>query len=113
VLRDWGNNQAFHFAEALTGVCGFGATGSGKTSGPAKHLAAGEVRFELSPLCACEAQCPVLIFPIAQTWLICFASRTQGRRRSDGKSLWTSGQRAPEGDGKTIELWSNRASKRC
>jgi hypothetical protein len=39
ILRDWGNGQAFHLADALTGVCVFGATGSGKTSGPAKHLA--------------------------------------------------------------------------
>ncbi len=41
VLRDWGNGQAFRLADALTGVCVFGATGSGKTSGPAKHLAYG------------------------------------------------------------------------
>jgi len=37
-LRDWGNGQAFRLADALTGVCVFGATGSGKTSGPAKQL---------------------------------------------------------------------------
>jgi hypothetical protein len=30
VLRDWGNGEAFHLADALTGVCVFGATGSGK-----------------------------------------------------------------------------------
>jgi len=29
VLRDWGNGQGFRLAEALTGVCVFGATGSG------------------------------------------------------------------------------------
>lgn len=39
VLRDWGNGQAFRIVDALTGVCVFGATGSGKTSGPAKHIA--------------------------------------------------------------------------
>jgi hypothetical protein len=41
VLRDWGNGDAFRISDALTGVCVFGATGSGKTSGPAKHLAYG------------------------------------------------------------------------
>ena len=41
VLRDWNNGQAFRLADALTGVCVFGATGSGKPSGPAKHLAYG------------------------------------------------------------------------
>lgn len=39
VLREWGDGEAFRLADALTGVCVFGATGSGKTSGPAKHLA--------------------------------------------------------------------------
>lgn len=41
VLRDWGNGQGFRIGDALTGVCVFGATGSGKSSGPAKHLALG------------------------------------------------------------------------
>lgn len=41
VIRDWGNGQNFRLIDALTGVCVFGATGSGKTSGPAKHLAYG------------------------------------------------------------------------
>ena len=41
VLRDWGNGEGFRLSDALTGVCVFGATGSGKTSGPAKHLAYG------------------------------------------------------------------------
>ena len=41
VIRDWGDGAAFRIADALTGVCVFGATGSGKTSGPAKHLAYG------------------------------------------------------------------------
>lgn len=39
VLRDWGAGQGFRIGDALTGVCCFGATGSGKSSGPAKHLA--------------------------------------------------------------------------
>lgn len=40
-LRDWIGGDAFTIADALTGVCAFGATGSGKTSGVAKHLALG------------------------------------------------------------------------
>lgn len=40
-LRDWGDGDAFSIADALTGVCAFGATGSGKTSGVARHLALG------------------------------------------------------------------------
>ncbi len=40
-VRQWKNGEAFSLADALTGVCVFGATGSGKTSGPAKHLAYG------------------------------------------------------------------------
>ncbi len=39
MLRPWGDGDGFRVADALTGVCVFGATGSGKTSGPAKHLA--------------------------------------------------------------------------
>jgi len=41
VLRDWGNGNTFRLADAQTGVSVFGATGSGKTSGPAMHLAYG------------------------------------------------------------------------
>lgn len=41
IIRAWGGEHAFTIADALTGVCGFGATGSGKTSGIAKHLALG------------------------------------------------------------------------
>ena len=36
VIRDWGDGQAFRLGDALTGVSVFGATGNGKTSGPAK-----------------------------------------------------------------------------
>ena len=42
VLQDWSAlspGAAFRIADAVTGVSVFGATGSGKTSGPAKHLA--------------------------------------------------------------------------
>lgn len=53
VLRDWGNGQAFHLADALTGVCVFGATGSGKTSGPAKHLAYGYLANNFGGLVLC------------------------------------------------------------
>ena len=38
-LRDWRDGDYFRVADALTGVCVFGATGSGKTSGPAKFIA--------------------------------------------------------------------------
>src|ERR1035441_7776284 len=41
LLRDRGNWQAFRLADAQTGVCVSGATGSGKTSGSAKRLAYG------------------------------------------------------------------------
>jgi hypothetical protein len=52
-LRDWGNGQAFRLADALTGVCVFGATGSGKTSGPAKHLAYGYLANDFGGLVLC------------------------------------------------------------
>src|ERR1700761_6035887 len=53
VLRDWGSGQAFHLADAQTGVCVFGATGSGKTSGPAKHLAYGYLAADFGGLVLC------------------------------------------------------------
>ena len=53
VLRDWGNGQGFRLSDALTGVCVFGATGSGKTSGPAKHLAYGYLANEFGGLVLC------------------------------------------------------------
>jgi hypothetical protein len=52
-LRDWGNGQAFRLSDALTGVCVFGATGSGKTSGPAKHLAYGYLAADFGGLVLC------------------------------------------------------------
>lgn len=39
VLVEWGKHSCFRIADALTGVSVLGATGSGKTSGPAKSLA--------------------------------------------------------------------------
>ena len=53
VIRDWGNGNAFHLTDALTGVCVFGATGSGKTSGPAKHLAYGYLAAGFGGLVLC------------------------------------------------------------
>lgn len=53
VIRDWGDGQAFHLADALTGVCVFGATGSGKTSGPAKHLAYGYLAADFGGIVLC------------------------------------------------------------
>ncbi len=53
VLRDWGNGQAFRLADALTGVLVTGATGSGKTSGPAKHLAYGYLAAGFGGLVLC------------------------------------------------------------
>jgi hypothetical protein len=53
VLRDWGNGHAFRLADAQTGVCAFGATGSGKTSGPAKHLAYGYLAAGFGGLVLC------------------------------------------------------------
>jgi hypothetical protein len=53
VLRDWGNGEGFRLVDALTGVCVFGATGSGKTSGPAKHLAYGYLAAGFGGLVLC------------------------------------------------------------
>ena len=52
-IRDWGNGQAFRLADALTGVCVFAATGSGKTSGPAKHLAYGYLSNDFGGIVLC------------------------------------------------------------
>ncbi len=59
VIREWGNGQGFRLADALTGVAVFGATGSGKTSGPAKHLAYGYLAagFGGLVLCAKKEEC--------------------------------------------------------
>lgn len=58
-VREWGNGQAFRITDALTGVCVFGATGSGKTSGIAKHLALGYLANDFGGLvlCAKKEEC--------------------------------------------------------
>ena len=48
-----GQRQAFRLSDALTGVCVFGATGSGKTTGPAKHLAYGYLAADFGGLVLC------------------------------------------------------------
>ena len=53
LLRDWGGGHGFRLSDALTGVCVFGATGSGKTSGPAKHLAYGYLAAGFGGLVLC------------------------------------------------------------
>src|SRR5579875_1123921 len=53
VVRDWGRGEAFRIADALTGVCVFGATGSGKTSGVAQHLAMGYLANGFGGLVLC------------------------------------------------------------
>ena len=53
IVRDWGNGQAFRIADALTGVAAFGATGSGKTSGVARHLALGYLAGGFGGLVLC------------------------------------------------------------
>jgi hypothetical protein len=54
VLRDWEDyGQSFRIVDAQTGVAVFGATGSGKTSGPAKHLAHAYLAAEFGGLVLC------------------------------------------------------------
>ena len=52
-LREWDEGDAFFLSDALSGVCVFGATGSGKTSGPAKHLAYGYLARQFGGLVCC------------------------------------------------------------
>jgi hypothetical protein len=53
VVRDRRNGHAFGLSDVLTGVCIFGATGYGKTSGPAKHLAYGHLAGDFGGLVLC------------------------------------------------------------
>src|SRR5665213_2999436 len=54
MLCTWfGPTDGFQLADALTGVSGFGATGSGKTSGPAAHLAVSYLALGLGGLVLC------------------------------------------------------------
>ena len=52
-LRRWEGGDEFRLADALTGVAVFGATGSGKTSGPAKNLAMGYLAAGFGGLVLC------------------------------------------------------------
>ena len=53
LLRDWGGGEGFRLSDALTGVAIFGATGSGKTSGPGKHIAYGYLAAGFGGLVLC------------------------------------------------------------
>lgn len=53
VIRDWRNGDAFRLADAQTGVVVFGSTGSGKTSGTAKHIAYGYLAAGFGGLVLC------------------------------------------------------------
>jgi TraM recognition site of TraD and TraG len=54
VLRTFdGTGEAFRLGDALTGAVVFGATGSGKTSGPAKHIAYGYLAHGFGGLVLC------------------------------------------------------------
>jgi hypothetical protein len=53
VIRDWGEGEAFRLVHAQSGVIAFGATGSGKTSGPAKHIAYGYLASDFGGLVLC------------------------------------------------------------
>lgn len=84
VLRDWGNGEAFRIADAQTGVCVFGATGSGKTSGPAKHLAFGYLAAGFGGLVLCAKP------EEARQWAMW--ARATGREKDliivDGSGKW-------------------------
>jgi hypothetical protein len=53
LLRDWGNGEGYTVYDALTGVAIFGATGSGKTSGPGKHIAYAYLAHRFGGLVLC------------------------------------------------------------
>lgn len=53
LIRDWGNGDGFRLSDAKTGVAIFGATGSGKTTGPGKHLAFAYLAHGLGGLVLC------------------------------------------------------------
>jgi type IV secretory pathway TraG/TraD family ATPase VirD4 len=56
LIRDWGNGEGFSIADALTGVCVLGATGSGKTSGSGAHLALGYLAAGFGGIVLCAKQ---------------------------------------------------------
>jgi type IV secretory pathway TraG/TraD family ATPase VirD4 len=53
VIRDWNNGEAFRIVNATSGVIAFGASGSGKTTAVAAHLAAGYLRQDFGGLVLC------------------------------------------------------------
>jgi hypothetical protein len=53
MLCDWGDGHGLRLSDALTGVGVFGATGSGKTSGPARHLAHAYLKAGFGALILC------------------------------------------------------------
>lgn len=52
-IRDWGGGESFKIRDAQTGVCVFGATGSGKSSSIARHLAFGYLAAGFGGLVLC------------------------------------------------------------
>jgi len=52
-IRHWGGGEGFRIMDALTGTLIVGATGSGKTSGPGKHLAYGYMALGMGGLVLC------------------------------------------------------------
>jgi hypothetical protein len=54
IVRDWPKGQRFTIADAVTGAACFGGTGSGKTSGVAKHLAIGYMEAGFGGLVLCS-----------------------------------------------------------
>jgi hypothetical protein len=105
-LRDWGGRDAFRVADALTGVGIFGATGSGKSSGPAKHLAFGYLSAGMGGLvlCAKKEECPQWQKWAAET------GRTGDLIIVDGRGTWRfnflewEASRPEEGGGLTINI---------
>ena len=54
VLREWTDGHGFRVGDALTGVCIFGATGSGKSSALARHLALGYLAAQFGGVVLCS-----------------------------------------------------------
>jgi len=54
VIRDWGEGQALRIEDALTGISVFGATGSGKSSGPGRNIAMGYLAADFGGLVLCS-----------------------------------------------------------
>jgi len=106
IVRDWGNGQAFRIADALTGVAVFGATGSGKTSGVARHLALGYLANDFGGLVLCAKKEEREQW---QRWAR-EAQREQDLIIVDAKGKWRfnfldwEASRASEGGGLTINI---------